>query len=489
MVYLRSHSHRQPQAGRLRRCAALLARSLPVLLAGCMFGPNYKRPSMYVPDMYKEIHAGDVTWVPAQHSNALPREAWWSIFHDPTLSDLEARVKIGNQNLKAYEAAYREALAQVDETHADLLPTLSVASRERRYHFNGRYGIESQTKTRPSASGFATWKIDAWGQIRRQLESDRAAARATEDQLAWLTLDAQVQLATDYIALRYNDSLTTLLGNTLAAYRRSLAITEQQHLLGAAAETDVVTARTQMQNAEAKLIDVGIARAKYEHAIALLTGVPPSALSIPMGTLPTDVPTVPLVLPSQLLERRPDVAEAEQKVVQENALIGSAIAAYFPEVNLGGVFGYSGPDTLFKASNELWSVAVGGTEVLFDGGARSAKVRAARDSYAQSVANYRQQVLIAFQSVEDELSSLRVLSQEAEVQTATIASARHAVDLALGQYQLGATSYTTVASAQIAALTNIEDGLGIQQRRLAESVALIEALGGGWGETSPARHE
>jgi NodT family efflux transporter outer membrane factor (OMF) lipoprotein len=447
-------------------------------LTGCMVGPTYTRPAVQVPVQYKELASAPVGWKAAVPADDKDRGDWWSVYHDPLLDDLERRVGIDNQTLKAYEAAYREALALADEAHSNLFPTASVAPGVVRSRSRGITG----TNTTRSVQISAAWELDLWGRIRRQAESQRASAEASAAQLRGVQLSAQAELATDYFQLRYEDSLQALLGNTLMAYQRTLEITRNQYAAGIAARSDIVAADTQLQTTRAQLIAVGVSRAQYEHAIALLVGQPPSEIAIPVAPLAAEVPTVPVTLPSALLERRPDVAQAERTVARANALIGAAVAAYYPDISLSGMLGYAGSPVsgLIAASNRVWSAGASGNQVLFDGGARSAAVAAARAAYEQSVANYRQTVLAAFQDVENALSSLSVLADQAEAQARAVALARQGVEIALHEYEAGTQAYTTVVTAQATALTNEETALQIAAGRLTASVALLRALGGGW---------
>jgi NodT family efflux transporter outer membrane factor (OMF) lipoprotein len=429
-----------------------------------------------VPLQYKELAVAPVGWKTAVPADDKDRGNWWSIYHDPLLDDLERRVGIDNQNLKAYEAAYREALALADEAHSNLFPTASVTSGLVRSRLSG---ITNSTR---SVQLSAAWEFDLWGRIRRQAESKRASAEASAAQLRGVQLSAQAELAVDYFQLRYEDSLQALLSNTLTAYQRTLEITRNQYAVGIAARSDIVAAETQLQTTRAQLIAVGVSRAQYEHAIALLVGRPPSEIAIPAAPLAAEVPTVPVTLPSTLLERRPDVAQAERTVAQENALIGAVVAAYYPDISLSGMLGYAGSPVsgLIAASNRVWSAGASGTQVLFDGGTRSAAVAAARAAYEQSVANYRQTVLAAFQDVENALSSLNILADQAEAQARAVALARQSVEIALDEYEAGTQAYTTVVTARATALTNEETALQIAASRLTASVALLKALGGGW---------
>jgi len=383
-------------------------------------------------------------------------------------------VAINNQNLKAYEAAYREALAVVRESRSSLFPSISASPGVTRAYSAGT------TATTQAAEGSASWEIDLWGKVRRQIESDKAGAQATADQLADLTLSAQAELVTDYFELRYQDSLARLLNDTVAAYERSLKITQNQYEAGVVARSDVITAETQVATTRASAIGAGKLRAQYEHAIALLIGKSPAELTISLGELAKTVPDIPTVLPSALLERRPDIAEAERKMQQQNALIGVAVAAFYPNISLSALAGYSGTPSLFSAANKVWSLAASGSTTLIDGGGRSATVAAARASYDQSVANYRQTVLSAFRGVEDELSNLRIMKSQAEAQADAVRLSRQAVTISLNEYQAGTVTYTTVVTAQATALSNEETALEVQQNRIVASANLIKALGGGW---------
>ncbi|WP_051592307.1 efflux transporter outer membrane subunit [Methylosinus sp. sav-2] len=441
-------------------------------LQGClMVGPDYVRPEVVAPGAFKEAPKG---WKFAEPADGADRGSWWRVFEDPILDALVPQVAIDNQNLKAYEAAYRQALAVAREDRSSLFPSVSTSVSSTRARSSGSIA------TTQNAQGTASWEIDLWGKIRRQIESAEAGAGASAAELADLTLSAQATLVTDYFALRYQDSLARLLNETVNAYERSLTITQNQYAAGVASQSDVITAQTQLETTRASAIGAEVLRAQYEHAIALLTGKAPSALSIPRGELPRAVPTPPAALPSSLLERRPDIAAAERKMEQQNALIGVAIAAYFPTIDLTAAAGYAGASPLVSASNAAWSLAASGSRLLIDGGAREATVDAARASYEQSVANYRQTVLAAFQAVEDQLSNLRILARQSAAQAAAVRVARHAVEISLNQYKAGASAYTAVVTAQAAALANEETELQIRQSRLAASANLMKALGGGW---------
>jgi NodT family efflux transporter outer membrane factor (OMF) lipoprotein len=464
--------------GAIERAAACL--SLLVFTEGCSVGPNYRRPSASVPTVYKEFKG----WKIADPNDTINRGAWWSIYRDPTLDSLERQINISNQTLKQDEAAYEEARAEVREQQSSFFPSLAVTPQIQRQKSGGG-SISSGGRgaiTSYSLEGTATWEPDVWGKIRRGVESSVANAQASAAQLAAARLSAQSLLATDYFELRSADSLKKLLDNTVKSFQRSLEITKNQYAAGTAARSDVINAEAQLLAAQAAAINVGVQRAQDEHAIALLVGKPPAEVSVSPGSLPERVPIVPTSVPSALLERRPDIGEAERQMQQANALIGVQVAAYYPTIDLSAVAGYAGsPATaLFSASNQVWTLMASASETLLSGGQRSAAVAAARAAYDQSVANYRETVLAAFQNVEDELASLRVLGQQIGVDQAAVQAAQQAVEITLNEYQAGTVSYTTVITAQVTLLSDQETALLVQENRLIASVALIQALGGGW---------
>jgi NodT family efflux transporter outer membrane factor (OMF) lipoprotein len=450
------------------------------MLVGCAVGPDYRRPAAPTPARYKESPDAPGGWKVAAPADTVDRGSWWDIYDDPLLDELERKIDVGNQDLKAFEAAYRQARAVVNESRSNLFPTLSVTSGVNRSRTDG---VTGTTHLLEASAG---WDLDIWGKTRRQVESERAAAQASAAELAAVRLSAQADLATLYIQLRYQDSLQRLLHDTAIAYQRSLTIARNQYEAGTVSQSDVITAETQLQTTQAQLLATGISRAQFEHAIALLTGQLPSELTIPVAELTAGVPTVPVALPSTLLERRPDVAQAERTMARENALIGVAVAAYYPDIGLSAAFGYAQVPlhSLISASSQVWSVAASGTQLVGDAGGRSAAIAAARATYDQSVANYRESVLSAFKDVEDALSSLRILAEQAEAQAAAVKLARRAVDIALNEYQAGTQSYTAVVTAETTALSNEITALQVEQTRLAQTVALIKALGGGWNETA-----
>jgi len=462
---------------------------VPGLLGGCMVGPDYHRPPAPSPAMFKEL-AG---WKPATPQDIAPKGDWWDIFNDPLLNQLEARVDRDNQTLKEDEAAFAQSQALVDEARANLFPILSASpSVTRSRSGSGGSTISSgngasstyggSARTQYSLEGSASWTIDVWGAIRRQVQSDVASAQASAATLANARLEAQASLATDYMELRETDALQRVLDETVSNDQRALRITQNQYAAGTSAQSDVITAKTQFEAAQSAAINAGVARAQYEHAIAVLIGVPPAALTIPPENAVPAVPQTPVTVPSELLERRPDIAAAERTMKAENALIGVAVAAYYPTVDLSALFGYAGNplNSLFSAANRVWSLGASASETFFDGGSRSAAVRSARATYDQSVASYRETVLTAFQQVEDALSGLRILGQEDAVNVQTVKDAAKAAQIALNEYQAGTQVYTTVITAQNTLLTAQQTLISTEETRLTDAVALIVALGGGW---------
>jgi NodT family efflux transporter outer membrane factor (OMF) lipoprotein len=456
-----------------KRFAGRLAASVLITssLAGCMVGPDYVRPSVAVPTAYKEMRG----WKPARPADDLDRGAWWRVIRDPTLDKLERQVVIGNQNLAQAEAAYRQAKALVGEAKAGLFPTVTGTGDVTRQNNRGIYATTS------TAEAAADWELDLWGRIRRDVESQTAAAQAGAADVASAQLSAEATLATLYIQLRYQDSLKRLLADTVVAYQHSLEIVKNQNAAGITSPSDVYAAQTQLENAQAALIGVDRDRATYEHAIAVLMGLPPADVSIARGALPNDNPNIPVSVPSTLLERRPDIAAAERRMQAANAQIGVATAAFFPDISLSGAIGAaSASANLFHAAKELWSIAASGAQTLFDGGLRAATVEATRAAYEEAVASYRQTVLTAFQNVEDDLSSTRVLRRQLVAQQAALRDARQSMEVALREYQAGTTAYTTVLNAQTTTLATEQAVLALRQARLLTTVDLVKALGGGW---------
>jgi NodT family efflux transporter outer membrane factor (OMF) lipoprotein len=463
-------------------------------LCGCMVGPDYHKPAAIVPAAYKEAPG----WKQATPADAIPKGDWWTLYNDTDLDRLEPLVAVSNQTIAADYAAYQQAQEIVAETQGGLYPTVSLTGSATRNGSGGAssafsngsgssISVGSGPRTSGTFEGSVGWTPDIWGKIRREVQGDIAAAEVSEADLANATLAAQGSLATDYVDLRAADSNISLLRQTVAAYQRSLQITENQYNVGVAAPSDVITARAQLEGAQAQLINAGVARAQYEHAIAVLTGHAPADLTIPPGALMTAIPVVPSGVPSSLLERRPDIAAAERTMAEQNAQIGVAEAAFYPDISLSALGGYSGDPvtSLFSVSNALWSLGTNASETLFEGGTRTATVEAAEFAYDESVATYRQTVLSAFQAVENDLSDLRILAEQAIVEQAAVNDAQRAVRIALNEYEAGTQAYTTVVTAQATLLTDQENALTVQQNRLLASISLIQDLGGGWQAPAP----
>ncbi len=443
------------------------------LAAACAVGPDYHRPKLDAAPAYKE--AGD--WKPSEPNDAFSRGPWWEIYRDDVLNQLEARIDISNENVKAAAAAFDQARALVAQARAGFWPTLSVnAGRQR----GAVGGAATQTTDRVGISG--NWDLDIWGQIRRSTESNRASAQASAAALAAARLSAQAELATDYFELRAQDQLQKLLDDTVVAEQLSLKIAESRYRFGVAARADVVSAEAQLLSSQAQQVNAKIHRAILEHAIAVLMGQQPVSFSLEPSPMRTDVPTVPAGVPSTLLERRPDVAQAERKVATANAQIGVAKSAFFPTLTLSGSDDYTNHavSKLFSLPNRVWSLGPALAETLIDGGLRRAQMAQARAAYDVSVGNYRQTVLASFQQVEDDIVTLRVLEQQTVIEEAAVAAAREAEKLTLNQYKAGTVPYSSVITAQTTRLSTEQTALAVLSSRLQASVALIEALGGGW---------
>jgi NodT family efflux transporter outer membrane factor (OMF) lipoprotein len=468
------------------------------LVTACAVGPDYHRPQFDTAANYKE--AGD--WKPSEPNDVLSRGPWWKIFNDDVLDGLEAQVDISNQNVKAAEAAFEQSRALVSQARAGFWPTIAGSFNAQRQASPGvvinntpptgtttatsSTSLATSTSTRTqntfTAGASANWDIDIWGRIRRTTESNVASAQASSAALAAARLSAQAELATDYFELRAQDQLQKLLDDTVEAETLSLHITESRYKFGVAARADVVTAQTQLLGSQAQQVNAKIQRAILEHAVAVLVGKQPADFSVQASSMRSDVPTVPAGVPSSLLERRPDVAEAERKMAAANAQIGVAKAGYFPDLTLSGQYDYTSGalSHLIQGSNRIWAVGPALAETLFDGGLVRAQVRGARAAYEGTVDSYRQTVLAGFQQVEDQIVTLRVLEQEGAIEDETVKAAREAEALTLNQYKAGTVPYSSVITAQTTRLSAEETALQVLSTRLQASVALIEALGGGW---------
>jgi NodT family efflux transporter outer membrane factor (OMF) lipoprotein len=471
---------------------AILAAILGSLLEGCAVGPNYSRPAAPVSTQFKELKG----WKLAKPSDALDRGNWWALYRDKNLDLLLRQVEVSNQTVAAQAAAYENARAVVREAQAALFPTLTANYSATRTRTGPKVGAGAglgagggggggtyTTTFTPQLNG--AWDLDVWGKVRRQIEANTSAAQASAADLASVKLSEQAMLATAYFNLRAEDSLHDLLERTVAEYKRNLTIVTNQNNAGYSVTSgDVATARALVENAEAMEINSGVLRAQYEHAIAVLIGRPPAELTVARHDLAGTPPRIPVTVPSTLLERRPDIAEAERTMQQENALIGVAEAAFYPDISLSGTLEWIGKNPLpISAAYEMWSLGTAASQTVFNGGLFAAELDAARATYWQSVATYRQTVLTAFQGVEDELVAIRLLSQELGVQEAAVKDARTAVDVYLNQFQAGTIAFTTVVTAEVTLLGDEESALTTRQDLFLASVTLIEDLGGTWDST------
>jgi len=462
---------------------APLALLFGLSLTACTMGPDYLRPPAPQSPEFKEAKKG---WKLATPRDTIDRGPWWSVYKDARLSSLMSQVEISNQTVAAAAASYEEARAIIRQAQAGYFPTVTNSYSATGSHQGSGLSSSGRSTTsvvyNPIAN--ATWDIDVWGRIRRTVESDAAAAQVSAADLDNAKLSEQATLATAYFNLRASDSLKALLHRTIIDYKKTLEITRNQYKAGTVSQADLITAETQVLSTEAQEINVGILRAQYEHAIAVLTGKPPAELSLAPSALAMKIPSIPVTVPSALLERRPDIAAAERLLQENNALVGVAVASFYPDINLTAMIGFTGGTPLpITAATEAWSLAGTATQTIFDGGLRSAQLAAAKATYEGSVANYRQTVLTAFQQVEDELAALRILTEEAAKEDEAVKAARQAVQVYLNQYQAGTVSFTTVVTAEATQLADEEAALTIRQDLFVASVALIEALGGGWDAT------
>ncbi len=449
------------------------------LLCACAVGPDYVKPRAEVPAAFKE----QVAWKIAQPADLEIAQKWWELYHDPLLNSLEEQVNISNQTLLQAEAQYRQARALVQGARAAYFPTVSANVS------HTRSGAPSSSS--PSSSGAATsnlltvdasWEPDIWGRVGRAVESSQASAQASAALVQATRLSTQAQLAQDYFQLRDLDADRQLYDKTVADYAKSLQLTQNQYAAGIVPKENVVLAQTQLKTTEAQAIDFDVLRAQMEHAIALLVGQPASTFSIARATFDTAVPVLPLGLPSALLERRPDIANAERLMAAANAQIGVAKAAYFPSLTIAasGGFQSSSLANWISLPNRLWSVGPALAQTLFDGGARRAQTDSAIAAYDASVAGYRQTVLTGFQEVEDNVAALRILEQEALKQDEAVTLSKRSVELTINQYKAGIVNYLDVITVETTALSNERAAVDLLNRRLGANVLLIKALGGGW---------
>lgn len=464
----------------IRRFGVML---IALLLAACMSQTEYVRPIAVTPGAYKE----NKSWKLAEPKDAESRAKWWTIFNDSLLNYLEEQVSVSNQNVAQAEARYRQARALVDSARAANYPTVSGnAAATRARSSSAAQVIAREATDNYRASVDAAWEIDLWGRVRDSVRANLASAQAGTADIESMRLSQQAQLAQSYFQLRALDAQKLLFDETIAGYEKSLRLTQNQYASGVVAKADVILAQTTLRAAQAQVTDLGVQRAQLEHALAVLIGMPASTFSLEPITLFMPPPEVPVGVPSQLLERRPDIAAAERRVAAANAQIRVARSAYFPSLTVSASSGFQSTTLtdLLSLPNRFWSLGPALALSLFDGGTRRARSDQAMAIYDGDVAAYRQTVLVGLQEVEDQLSSLRILAEEAKTQEDAAQLARQSVVLVTNQYRSGIVNYANVVAVQASALNNERNTVEILGRRLVATVQLIKALGGGWGASA-----
>ena len=460
-----------------------------LVIPGCSVGPDYKRPDAPVPSAFKELKG----WRQALPRDQEIRTKWWEAFDDSILNSLEEQVTVSNQSIALAESQYRQAQALVQLARANYFPTVNAGAAYTRSLPSGGGGTYSAVDQH-QVSLNAAWEVDLWGRVRRQVESSKASAEASFADLEAMRLSMQTELVLNYFQLRTLDAQKKNLEEAVTAYGKALELTQNRYRAGVVAKADVAAAQTQLKSAQAQAIDIGVQRAQLEHAIAILTGKPPADFSLPLVIFVAPQIKIPVAIPSDLLERRPDIASAERKMAAANALVGVAQAAYYPTLSLSGSLGYASSElaSLFTSPSFFWALGPAAlATTLFDGGARKAQTEQAKAAYDGTVAFYRQTVLTGFQDVEDNLAALRILDEEVQVQEQAVKSAQESVILTTNQYKAGIVSYLNVVTAQTIALTNERTAISINGQRLNAAVRLVKALGGGWSaseahEVNPA---
>jgi NodT family efflux transporter outer membrane factor (OMF) lipoprotein len=461
---------------------------LSLLLTACTVGPDYVRPTLVepLPTAYKELEG----WKVAQPQDGTIAKRWWEQYDDPILNPLMAQVALSNLTIAIAEAQFRQARAAVQGARAGYFPSLTAGAMATRSSRSGSLGTGNSGSA--ISSNFqlpfdVSWELDLWGRIRREVEAAQAGAEASAADLAAVTLSAQAELASDYFQLRIQDEQKRLLDDTIALYRKALELTVNRYEAGLVAKTDVLQAEAQLKSTEAQSMDLGVVRSQLEHAIALLIGKAPASFSLPSSVVVNSIPPIPSGVPSELLERRPDIASAERRMATANAQIGIATAAYYPAIRLSAATGLESATlaSLFTWPSRFWAVGSAASATLFDGGARNSQSAQANAAYDATVAAYRETVLTAFQEVEDNLSALRILQDEIEVHKQAVEAAQQVVTITTNQYQAGSVAYLTVVVAQATALANERTALSLSGRRFTASVLLVKALGGGWTTDTP----
>jgi NodT family efflux transporter outer membrane factor (OMF) lipoprotein len=463
-----------------------------LLLTGCAVGPKYKTPAVPVPPVYKEA----ANWKTAQPNDQNLGGNWWEIFSDPQLNSLEQQINVSNQNLKAAVAQYQQSRAALRYVRADYYPTVTAGPSATRQMYSNNRPPQS-TFDGETFNDFVlpvnfSYQVNAWGRVSKNVESYREQAQASAADLAVVNLSMHAALAIDYFAARSLDAEEKLLQDTVAQYQQAFQLNEDRFQGGLASKVEVEQARTILETTRAQMVDVGVARAQYEHAVAVLVGKPPAEFTLPPLPLTAPPPSIPIGFPSTLLERRPDIAAAERRVASANAQVGLAKTAYYPLVNIGASGGFESGSltTLLQGPSGFWAVGSSAVVTLFDVGRRRAVNDQAKAGYDASVASYRETVLTAFQQIEDNLAALRILEQEAGVQSTAVEAAERSLSLSNTRYEGGVTSYLEVITAQNAALTDEVTAVNVLGRREANAVLLIEALGGGWDSADlPQRPE
>ena len=472
------------RASTFHRTAVGLTSVAMAVLSGCRVGPNYVQPTVPPPPLaFKETPAN---WKQATPQDQLPKGKWWEIYGDQELNSLQEKIAVSNQTLKVSYQQYMVARDLVRQARAQLFPTLNVGPAGSRNQLSQNRPtfttLSPGTFSDITLTGDISYEVDLWGQVRRSVESARGNAQASAGDLENVSLSLHSELAVDYFSLRGLDLQKQLLDATVIDFEKALQLTQARYRGGVASDVDVAQAETQLETTRAQAIETGVARAQFEHAIAVLIGETASTFSIPPAPLDATPPEIPLGVPSELLERRPDIAAAERRVASANAQIGVAIAAYYPQVSLGASGGFESAaiGTLIQGSSALWSVGGSAVQTVIDGGRRRAVTQQARDNHEATVASYRENVLEAFQQVEDNLAAMRLLEQELATQQVAVASARRSVNLSTTRYKRGITTYLEVLTAQSTALSNERTAADLMTRRMTASVQLIKALGGGW---------
>jgi len=455
------------------------------LLTGCNIGPKYMKPSVPIPPAYKEVEASNVdgNWMPAQPRDAAERGKWWEGFNDPQLNELEETLNISNQNIAAAAANVQVARAMIREARAQYSPTVTANPSITNSHLATGFGRPlGITFTNYSFPFDASWEPDLWGRVRNTVKANTFSGQASVADLENVRLSAQAELAADYFQLRAQDALKQLLDSTVRAYQEALELTRVRYIAGMDSDEAVAQAEAQLKATQAQDTNLGILRAQYEHAIALLAGQPASTFAVSVEGLKANPPSIPLGVPSQLLERRPDIAAAERAVAQANAQIGIAKTAFFPTITLSGSAGFQSLSIAkwLEWPSRVWSLGPSLAQMIFDAGLRRATVRQFQASYDQTVANYRQAVLAGFQQVEDNLAALRILAQVIDQQDFAIESAKRSLREADVRYRAGIDPYLNVITAQTALLANEEEAVNFRMQQMVASVQLIKALGGGW---------